>query len=77
MTSLLAIAREILSPDSDPHTIPVMDGNLSPNDALERCGEIAHFDDQIDDIAFDHSGAMYRATGGGCHPGKPGTVRQL
>jgi hypothetical protein len=63
MASLLAIAREILSPNSDPHTIPVMDGNLSPNDTLERCEEIAHFDDQIDDIAFDHSGAMYLSVG--------------
>jgi sugar lactone lactonase YvrE len=63
MAGLVSIAREILFPNRDQHTIPVMDGNLSPNDALERCEEVAKFDDQIDDIAFDHSGAMYVSVG--------------
>jgi hypothetical protein len=63
MASLASIAREIIFPNRNQHAIPVMDGNLSPNDALEKCDEVAHFDEQIDDIAFDQSGAMYLSVG--------------
>jgi sugar lactone lactonase YvrE len=63
MASPLKIARDILFRDRDQHAIPVMDGNLSPNDLLEHAGEIRTFETVPDDIAISDDGGIYVSVG--------------
>lgn len=63
MSELIRSIRAILNRNKDQHSIPVMDGNLSPNDALDRCGELSEFDAPPDDIAFDAMGVLHISVG--------------
>lgn len=63
MSQMLRTIRAILNRNQDQHSIPVMDGNMSPNDALERCTEVSRFDAPPDDMAFDADGVLHVSTG--------------
>ena len=63
MSEFIRSIRAILNRNKDQHSIPVMDGNLSPNDALDRCGELSAFDAPPDDIAFDAAGVLHISVG--------------
>lgn len=63
MSQMLRTMRAILNRNKDQHSIPVMDGNMSPNDALERCAEVGVFDAPPDDMAFDADGVLHVSTG--------------
>ncbi len=63
MSQMLRTIRAILNRNKDPHSIPVMDGNLSPDDALDRCVEVSGFDAPPDDMAFDAAGVLHVSTG--------------
>ena len=64
MSQMLRTMRAILNRNKDQHSIPVMDGNMSPNDALERCAEVGVFDAPPDDMAFDADGVFARVDRG-------------
>jgi sugar lactone lactonase YvrE len=63
VSQLFRTFRAILDRNKDQHAIPVMDGNLSPNDALERCEVVSDFDAAPDDIAFDADGVLHVSVG--------------
>lgn len=63
MSQMIRTIRAILNRNKDQHSIPVMDGNMSPNDALDRCYEISGFDAQPDDMAFDADGVLHVSVG--------------
>ncbi|MCE8539523.1 SMP-30/gluconolactonase/LRE family protein [Ruegeria pomeroyi] len=63
MSQILRNIRAILNRNKDQHSIPVMDGNLSPNDALDRCAELAVFDAPPDDMALDSDGRLHVSVG--------------
>lgn len=63
MSQMIRTIRAILNRNKDQHSIPVMDGNMSPNDALDRCDEISAFDAQPDDMAFDADGILHISVG--------------
>src|SRR6056300_967406 len=63
MSQLIRNIRAILNRNKDQHSIPVMDGNMSPNDALDRSVEVSAFDAPPDDMAFDAKGILHVSVG--------------
>jgi sugar lactone lactonase YvrE len=63
MASPLRIAKGILFRDRDQHAIPVMDGNLSPNDVLDQCQVLRSFDAMPDDVVIDNNGDLFVSAG--------------
>lgn len=63
MSQILRNIRAILNRNKDQHSIPVMDGNMSPNDALDRCTELAEFDAPPDGMALDGDGRLHVSIG--------------
>lgn len=63
MASPLQIAKAILFRNRDQHAMPVMDGNMSPNDGLEHCRELQAFDAEPDDVAISQNGEIFVSAG--------------
>jgi hypothetical protein len=63
MSQMLRAIRAILNRNKDQHSIPVMDGNMSPNEALDRCAQVCGFDAPPDDVAFDANGGLHVSVG--------------
>ena len=63
MSQTLRTIRATLNRNKDQHSIPVMDGNMSPNDALDRCAQVSKFDAPPDDMAFDADGVLHVSVG--------------
>ncbi|MFK7836876.1 MAG: SMP-30/gluconolactonase/LRE family protein [Sulfitobacter sp.] len=63
MSQMLRTFRAVLNRNRDPHSIPVMDGNLSPNDALDRSVQVSGFDTPPDDLALDADGTLHVSVG--------------
>ena len=60
---MLDTLKQILFRNRDQHSIPVMDGNLAPNDRLDRGTVLGSFDDPPDDVAMGPDGTLYLSCG--------------
>lgn len=60
---MLDTLQHILFRNRDQHSIPVMDGNLAPNDALDRGTVLAAFEEAPDDVAMAPDGTLYLSCG--------------
>jgi hypothetical protein len=63
MNAIFRNLSHIIFRDRDQHSIPVMDGNLSPNDGLDRAAVLGRFDERPDDVAFGPEGEVYVSVG--------------
>lgn len=63
----MSLARDIIDrifhPNRDVHAIPVLDGNFSPNERLDRALVLGEPFDAPDALALDSSGTLYVSSG--------------
>ena len=60
----LEMAMDVVFPDRETHAIPMMDGPLRPNSALDECPVLAELT-QPDDLTFTDDGALLTSSGTG------------
>ncbi|MCG6203420.1 SMP-30/gluconolactonase/LRE family protein [Rhodopseudomonas sp. HC1] len=63
----MSLARDIIDriffPNRDVHAIPVLDGNLSPNERLDRASVLGEAIEAPDALALDAHGTLYVSSG--------------
>ncbi len=61
----LEMVKDVVYPDRETHAIPMMDGPLRPNSALDDCAVLAEYPDmrEPDNLAFMNDGTLFIGSG--------------